>query len=242
MKTSTEVLAPSLSKSDAQRIERDAKKHLDGFESNGFALAVDLRRLQDGAAHLLRGYPNFGRYIEDRFGGRVSAENAKKLSLTGKSVLALVDAGRVTLTPSAHRAAHKILGTTGARALSAVQGKHGTEAMISVYDTAAAIAREKGGVITDDIVAAVLQPQLPEPEPEPAPEPAKSEPPEPEPELSEAERNLLELLGNVQDACLTLENLIEHGGAGSERAAAYAADITTEAAQLKASLLAAVSG
>jgi hypothetical protein len=235
------VLGASLTRRDAQMIERDARAHLDGFTSNGFALAVDLRKLQDGGAHLLRGYSNFGDYIEAKFAGRITAENAKKLSLTGKVVLALIEADRVTLAAGGHKAAHKTLGTTGARALSGVQSKHGPEAMLAVYDTAAQIAKDKGTVITDEIVKAVLTPQLPEPDPQPGRELEEDDSfDEREVELSKAERDLLELVGNLQDSCLTLENFIEHGEVGTEKAAAYAKDITAEAAKLRKALEAAV--
>src|SRR6516165_330606 len=121
------------------------------------------------------------------------------MSLVGKVVLALVDANRVTLAAGGHTAAHKTLGVTGARALSAVQSRHSTEAMLAVYDTAAQIAKDKGSVITDEIVKAVLAPQLPEPgpEPEPRPEPEPPESEEPDHELSQAELALLQIIQNI---------------------------------------------
>jgi hypothetical protein len=228
-----EVLGPQLSKSEAQTIERDAKKHLDSVTSNAFALAVDLRRLQDGNVHLLRGYPNFGDYIAAKFEGHLTKTNAKTLSTVGRVVLALMEERKLTLAGGSHNATQKVLGTTGARALAAVQGRHGTKPMLAVYDAAAKIARDRGTVITDEIVKAVLHPPQVERAPEPMP---AIEEPEGEvddgPELSREEHRLLELLGNLQDVCLQLENFIEHGQARSERVAAYIRDVTSEAGQL----------
>jgi hypothetical protein len=234
--TQTDVLGPGLSKSEALTIERDAKKHLDGFASNGFALAVDLRRLQDGGAHLLRGHTNFGEYIEAKFAGQISADYAKKLSLVGKVIIALIDADRVTLTAGGHKAAHKTLGTTGARALSAVQSKHGQAVMLAVYDLAAEIAKDKGMVITDEIVKAVLAPQLPEPKPEPVPEPEPESEPESDHELTDAEQELLQIVQNVDEDCMRLEDLITNRGAGGALVPEYAKSIAEEVAKLQAAL------
>jgi hypothetical protein len=234
--TTTEVLGASLSRSEALTIERDAKKHLDGFASNGFALAADLRKLQDGGAHLLRGYPNFGEYIEEKFAGQISAENAKKLSLQGKVILALIEADRVTLAAGGHKAAHKTLGVTGARALSAVQTKHGQAAMVSVYDTAAQIAKDKGTVITDEIVAAVLKPQLPEPKPEPEPRPEPEAEYEEERELTDADRVLLQIIQNLDEDCMKLEDLITNRGADGALVPEYAKSIAEEVAKLQDAL------
>ena len=203
----SEVLETSLTRSEALTIERAAKKHLDAFSRGGFALAVDLRRLQDGGAHLLYGYPHFGEYIEAKFAGRISSGNAKQLSITGRVLLTLIDARKLTL---AH--AHTTLGTTGARALAGLQGKHGTPTMLAIYEKAAEIAKERKTVITDVIIAALLAPALPEPEPEPE-QPAEREEMEYEesPVLSEAQAELVSLLGDIYESCAKAADLVESG-------------------------------
>jgi len=203
----SEVLEPGLSRSEARTIERAAKQHLDAFSRGGFALAVDLRRLQDGGAHLLYGYPHFGDYIEERFAGRISSGNAKQLSLTGRVLITLIDAGRLTLAN-----AHGTLGTTGARALAGLQGKQGTAAMLAIYGKAAEIARERKTVITDTIVATLLAPALPEPEPEPdGPVEREEMEFEPSPVLSSAQAELASLLERIYEDCARAQDLVEDG-------------------------------
>lgn len=240
MSSQLEVIAAPLSKGDALAIERDAKRHLEAFTNSGFALAVDLRRLHDGGAHLLRGFSNFGQYIDAKFEGRISAENAKKMSATGRVLLALAEHERIKLGD-----ARKVLGTTGARALSAVQTRQGTAPMLAIFDAAAAIAAERRGVITDEIVAAVLKPQLPEPEPEPEPEPPAADEQLDEPqrdyELSQAEHELLDAVGMIEDDCLKLADLISQEGVSSPKVAAYVAAIVGEAAKLPEAHAAAAS-
>src|SRR3954451_15746806 len=74
-----ELLGPRLTKGEARPLENQAKRHYRAAGRNLARFAADLRRLQDGEAHLTRGFSSFGAYAEHTFDG-LSAANAKKIS------------------------------------------------------------------------------------------------------------------------------------------------------------------
>jgi hypothetical protein len=78
-----EVLGPRLTKGEARPLETQAKRHYRAAGRNLARFAADLRRLQDGEAHLTRGFNSFGAYAEHTFDG-LSAANAKKISVQGR--------------------------------------------------------------------------------------------------------------------------------------------------------------
>jgi hypothetical protein len=81
-------------------LETQAKRHYRAAERNLARFAADLRRLQDGEAHLTRGFSSFGAYAEHTFHG-LSAANAKKISIQGAVLLALEQHGRISLEEQA---------------------------------------------------------------------------------------------------------------------------------------------
>src|SRR3954447_25626103 len=115
-----EVLGPRLTKGEARPLETQAKRHYRAAGKNLARFAADLRRLQDGEAHLTRGFSSFGAYAERTFDG-LSAANAKKISTHGAVLLALERHQRIDLTDQASQ----LPGATGLRALAAVRSQHG---------------------------------------------------------------------------------------------------------------------
>src|SRR5436190_9068970 len=91
-----ELLGPRLTKGEARPLENQAKRHYRAAGCNLAKFAADLRRLQDGEAHLTRGFSSFGAYAEHTFDG-LSAANAKKISVHGAVLLALERHDRITL-------------------------------------------------------------------------------------------------------------------------------------------------
>jgi hypothetical protein len=129
-----EVLGPRLTKGEARPLENQAKRHYRAAGRNLARFAADLRRLQDGEAHLTRGFSSFGAYAEHTFDG-LSAANAKKISVQGAVLLALEEHGRISLDEQASQ----LPGATGLRALSVVMSQHGENTMLAIYDKAAAL-------------------------------------------------------------------------------------------------------
>lgn len=129
--TLTEVLPPALTKGRARAVETQAKRHWRTATRSVCQFAADLRRLQDGQAHLVRGFENFGTYAEHTFDG-LSAAAAKQLSRQGAVLLLLERQHRIVLEG---RGAN-LPGTTALRRLSAIHANHGEEAMLAVYDHA----------------------------------------------------------------------------------------------------------
>ncbi len=130
----SEVLAPSLSRGHARDLERQAKRHYRATERNLMQFCADLRRLQDGGAHFVRGFDSFGAYVEHTFEG-LSATSAKQLSRQGQALLVLEAGERISLAG----AGENLPGTTGLRALASVLNQHGEQIMLSVHDRAAAL-------------------------------------------------------------------------------------------------------
>jgi len=145
---SPEVLGPSLSRRDAQGLERQAKRHYRATERNLMQFCADLRRLQDGGAHFVRGFDSFGAYVEHTFDG-LSAASAKQLSRQGHALLVLEANQRVRLAEG-----ENLPGTTGLRALASVLNQHGEPVMLSVYDRAAAL-RPGRKVVVETVHAAL---------------------------------------------------------------------------------------
>ena len=140
-----EVLGPRLTKGEARPLETQAKRHYRAAGRNLAKFAADLRRLQDGEAHLTRGFSSFGAYAEHIFDG-LSAANAKKISLQGAVLLVLERHQRVTL----EEPTSQLPGATGLRALATVLGQHGEETMLTVYDKAAQL--RPGRAVVDTTV------------------------------------------------------------------------------------------
>jgi hypothetical protein len=127
-----ELLGPRLTKGEARPLENQAKRHYRAAGRNLARFAADIRRLQDGEAHLTRGFSSFGAYAEHTFDG-LSAANAKKISVQGAVLLVLEQHGRISLDEQTAL----LPGATGLRALAAVLSQHGEDTMLGVYDKAA---------------------------------------------------------------------------------------------------------
>jgi hypothetical protein len=140
-----EVLGPRLTKGEARPLENQAKRHYRAAGRNLARFAADLRRLQDGEAHLTRGFSSFGAYAEHTFDG-LSAANAKKISVQGAVLLALEQHGRISLDEQTSQ----LPGATGLRALSVVMSQHGEDTMLAIYDKAAAL--RPGRAVVDTTV------------------------------------------------------------------------------------------
>jgi hypothetical protein len=140
-----ELLGPRLTKGEARPLENQAKRHYRAAGRNLARFAADLRRLQDGEAHLTRGFSSFGAYAEHTFDG-LTAANAKKISIQGAVLLVLEHHNRISLTDQTSQ----LPGATGLRALAAVLGQHGEETMLAVYDTAAQL--RPGRAVVDTTV------------------------------------------------------------------------------------------
>jgi hypothetical protein len=134
-----------LTKGEARPLENQAKRHYRTAGRNLARFAADLRRLQDGEAHLTRGFSSFGAYAEHTFDG-LSAANAKKINTQGAVLLALEEHGRISLD---HQTS-QLPGATGLRALSVVMSQHGENTMLAIYDKAAQL--RPGRAIVDRTV------------------------------------------------------------------------------------------
>jgi hypothetical protein len=140
-----ELLGPRLTKGEARPLENQAKRHYRAAGRNLTRFAADLRRLQDGEAHLTRGFSSFGAYAEHTFDG-LSAANAKKISVQGAVLLALEEHGRISLDEQASQ----LPGATGLRALAIVMSQHGEDTMLAIYDKAAQL--RPGRAVVDSTV------------------------------------------------------------------------------------------
>jgi len=155
--------------------------------------AAQLRQLQIGKAHLIHGVSNFAVWAEGEFDG-LSAANVKQIVRAGGVAIALERRGRIDLTVPP-------VGTTGLRALSAVQTKFGESKMVEVFD--AAVRLRPGRVVTGpDVTQACLllmPPTSPDlgynddaniPGPCPGPDACESEP---------VDEGRADVIGEVQD-------------------------------------------
>ncbi len=140
-----ELLGPRLTKGEARPLETQAKRHYRAAGRNLARFAADLRRLQDGEAHLTRGFSSFGAYAEHTFDG-LSAANAKKISIQGAVLLTLEEHGRISLDEQTSQ----LPGATGLRALAVVMSQHGEDAMLAIYDKASQL--QPGRAVVDSTV------------------------------------------------------------------------------------------
>lgn len=197
--TPQEILQRRMDKGEAYKLERKLKSHVRNFERSGLLVALDLRKLQDGEAHLVRGHPNFGSYIEAETGGEISAENAKKLSRAGAVLLLLEQAKRL---PDLDRAGDKTklpIGITGARALAAVLSKRGPDVMLAIYDKALEINK----LVSGQAVQTAVQTLIPEKEELPELSPGDSI------EVPEAESDEEEGNGDDHEAPEWVHNILD---------------------------------
>jgi hypothetical protein len=203
--TTTEVLDERLSKSAALTIERSAQRHWRTVRRSTLLLCAELRQLQDGEAHLLRGYASFAQYAAERIAPELSEANVKKLSWRGSPLLALARHGRLKLDD---RTALPI-GTTGAQALASVLTQWGEQKMLEVYDLALTL---KPGSPLSDVTVARARRELEPPRPKPPlesstyePDTAFVEPTDPEREPYDA----AQLPADLQATRETLDDLID---------------------------------
>lgn len=138
-----ELLPPALTRQDVLSHERKATKLYETGQRTVVQFAAELARLQDGQAHLLRGFTDFGEYAADRFEG-LSARNAFQISRQGRVLLVLERAGKINIDK-----AENLPGTTGLRSLAKLLKDLGEETMIAIHDKAA-----ESGKVTDERVAA----------------------------------------------------------------------------------------
>jgi hypothetical protein len=139
-----------LTKGEARPLENQAKRHYRAAGRNLARFAADLRRLQDGQAHLTRGFSSFGAYAEHIFDG-LSAANAKKISVQGAVLLVLERHERLSLQDDAS----SLPGATGLRSLAAVLTRHGEETMLAVYDRA--VLLRPGRAVVDATVSLAVR-------------------------------------------------------------------------------------
>jgi hypothetical protein len=205
------VLGPALTRREALALENSAKRHWRAGVRAAMLLAVELRQLQDGGAHLVRGFSNFGEYAENRFDG-LSAANAKQLSRQGGVLLALYEAKRINLRDQC-----TYPGTTGLRELSAVRGKLGDVAMLKVWDAARKL--RPGFAVVDRDVRAALRALFPPAPVTVPPAPTFDDEQEDGDELPEALRPLADRTVTVIDLARDLLGAIEDGDAGQIRRA-----------------------
>jgi hypothetical protein len=145
-----ELLGPRLTKGEARPLETQAKRHYRAAGRNLAKFAADLRRLQDGEAHLTRGFSSFGAYAEHTFDG-LSAANAKKISIQGAVLLVLERHDRLALDDPAA----PLPGATGLRSLATVLTQHGEDTMLAIYDTASKL--RPGRAVVDTTVNLAVQ-------------------------------------------------------------------------------------
>jgi hypothetical protein len=162
MTTQTEVLGPALSRSEARPLLNQARRHYTTATRSLIQFAADLRRLQDGGAHLLYGFDNFGTFAEHEFEG-LSSASARQLTRQGHAALELEAAGRISLEGRGR----DLPGTTGLRALASVLNQHDTATMLAVYDRAAAERPGRPVVAQSvhDAMRALVRPEPPAIEP-----------------------------------------------------------------------------
>lgn len=140
---------PALSKSEVTKIEKHALSLYNQIGTSTVLLAVELRQLQNGGAHLARGYPNFGEYIESTFEG-MNRNTAQQLSREGEVLIVLEKEGRIGLKGKGTN----LPGMTGVRSLAKIQKTFGDEIMLAVYDAAAITGRK---VTADTVLAATKE-------------------------------------------------------------------------------------
>lgn len=207
--TKEELLAKRLDKSEARKIERSLKRHVKSFQASGLLVALDLRKLQNGEAHLVRGFSSFGEYIESETEGQIGKQNAKQLSRVGQVLLDLQEAKRLDSMDTFSEAASLPIGVTGARALATVDGSRGQETMLRVFDK----ALELNGFVSSNSVELAVQLLLPESKDELPEIEVKISVPEAESDEEESDdgngrRELPEWVHSIRDRLYDLDDAI----------------------------------
>jgi hypothetical protein len=134
----SEVLPPALTKGEARSLETLAKRHYRTANRNAVLFAAELRRLQDGEAHRVRGFDQFGDYVEHTFDG-LSATAARQVSRQGDVALRLERHDRIDMA----QRGGTLPGATALRALSVVLNDRGERDMLAVYDRATELRPER---------------------------------------------------------------------------------------------------
>jgi hypothetical protein len=142
-----EILPPVLSKSDTKTLEKQAQRHYSRAQIDIVLFAADLARLQEGRAHKVRGYGQFGKYAESIFEG-LTSNNAMQIVRQGVVLLKLERSERIRLEADEPN----LPGTTGLRELSVIAKRFGDEIMLQTWDQTVAI----GGKVTGERVLAAL--------------------------------------------------------------------------------------
>jgi hypothetical protein len=157
MTTQNEVLPPSLTKGDARSLETQAKRHWRTFNRSGQQFAAELRRLQDGEAHIVRGFDQFGDYAEYTFDG-LTAAAAWQVARQGGVLLRLAAHERIDLDNG-----RNLPGTTALRALSVVLNNRGERDMLAIYDRAVELRPHRA--IAESTVKQAMRELVPPPPP-----------------------------------------------------------------------------
>jgi hypothetical protein len=152
---STEVLGPRLSKAEARPLIQSCKRHWRAAHRGTLLACAEMRKLQEGEAHLEYGYSNFAHFCVTEVTPELTEGQAKKFSWRGAPLLALERHGRLSL---AERATLPV-GTTGAQALASILNQQGEEKMLEVYDLARSL---KPGPVSDVTVKRAARELLPE--------------------------------------------------------------------------------
>jgi hypothetical protein len=205
METQIEVIEPRLAKAEARPIMRSAQRHWRTARRATLLLCTELRRLQEGEAHITYGYKNFGQFAVEHITPELTEGVVQKFSWQGAPLLALERHGRLVLND---RAALPV-GTTGAQALATILGKDGEQTMLDVFDLA--VTLKPGAPLSDVTVHRAKRELLPAPrktadEPAPPPEPFATDDPDPDPEHDPYDP--AELVGELQQTRLALEDLL----------------------------------
>lgn len=200
--THTEVLEPRLARAEARPIIQSAQRHWRTARRATLLLCTELRRLQEGEAHVTYGYKNFGQFAVEHITPELTEAVVQKFSWQGAPLLALERHGRLTLND---RAALPV-GTTGAQALSTILSKQGEQAMLDVFDLA--VTLKPDSPLSDVTVQRAKRELLPETrkalpvETAAEPEPSASSDPEYEP------YDAAELVGELEQTRLALDDLL----------------------------------
>jgi hypothetical protein len=205
MTTQTEVLEPRLARAEARPIIQSAQRHWRTARRATLLLCTELRRLQEGQAHITYGYKNFGQFAVEHITPELTEAVVQKFSWQGAPLLALERHGRLTLGDRNSLP----VGTTGAQALATILSKQGEQAMLDVFDLA--VTLKPGAPLSDVTVQRakreLLGPTrkaLPEPTPAQEPEPVGEDAPDPEYEPYDP----AELLGDLEQTRLALDDLL----------------------------------
>jgi len=214
-----EVLSHPFDKRETDRVERRAVSLYGTAQQTTVQFAAELRRLQDGGAHLSRGYANFGEYAEHTFEG-LTKVNAQMISRQGAVLLILEANGRIKLEGKGEN----LPGTTGVRVLAKLLKEYGQDTMLQIYDRAA----ENGKVLEANVVAA--QRELLTPPVHELGEGAKPEvePDEGEDDWSEGHSDKVqELIDNIRDLSWNLPESADELSEAIERLKAEVANEST---------------